>query len=111
LASSAWTALWAGATRASSPARKQISNRNTTVTTSATATPPIMSTGKTSASGLESAPANFRPWPITATKIATDIRKMIPPMIVVPMGFSMIQALLIATSGRIGDRLLPWSSR
>jgi hypothetical protein len=30
---------------------------------------------------------------------------------VVPMGFSMIQALLIATSGRIGDRLLPWSSR
>ena len=57
----------------------------------ATATPPIMFTGKTSATGVAIAPETFRPRPITATRIARGIRKMIPPMIVVLMSFSMIQ--------------------
>jgi hypothetical protein len=61
-----------------------------------------MSTGKTFATGLEIAPANFRPWPITATKIATGIRKMIPPMIVVLIGFSMIKRSLLRRRGASG---------
>ena len=68
---------------------KQISNSNTTANTWATATPPIMFTGKTAATGLAIAPVIFRPWPITATKITMGIRKMTPPIIVVLMSFSM----------------------
>ena len=68
---------------------KQISSSNTIANTWATATPPIIFTGKTAATGVAIAPEIFKPWPITATKIATGIRKMIPPIIVVLMSFSM----------------------
>ena len=74
---------------------KQISNSSTIANTSATATLPIMFTGKTAASGLATAAVISRPLPITATKIATGIRKMIPPMIVVLRGFSMTQWSLV----------------
>ena len=44
--------------------------------------------GKTAATGLAITPAIFSPWPITATRIAMGIRKMIPPISVVLMSFS-----------------------
>jgi hypothetical protein len=58
-----------------------------------------MYTGKTAATGLAITPVACSPLAITATRIAMGIKKTIPPTIVVLMSFSMMQALLPATSG------------